>query len=134
MPLKCFFVLFEDIKEENNFLVSVDIEGNTKNMELINLSQFTDIIALFHLRPKEIITYSRKNLLVFRKTGFWLKRFEGCQLYDSKGNFNFKVAQPDKGESFHINTMGARILKTYYRLMKNKTDLAYEGVKVIYNS
>lgn len=101
-----FFLLFTtgcSKGQNNNTLPIIDIEANIKNMQQINLSQFTNDIKYVPLQIRDDLAF----------VGFWdcefsdkyilVKDLRKCFLYDFEGNVISKIGNQGRGPGEYNN-------------------------------
>ena len=92
-----FFILFQDNKEIKNPLVHIDIQGNMKKMEVVNLSQFTDDISYIPFETKDNNFVPAGDISVLGNRILVGSLGGGCLMFDSKGKFISKVGSIGAG-------------------------------------
>lgn len=83
--------------EENSQIQIIDIESNINNMEIINLSQFTDDIRYVPLKTYQDLTFQGIWKCVFSDSMILAYDMRKCLLYDYNGNTVAKIGQSGRG-------------------------------------
>ncbi len=81
----------------NNSLSIIDIEANIKNMQKVNLSQFTNIIHYIPLKTLEDLSLSHVVSCDFSDSLILVNDLRKCLLYDFEGNFISKIGNQGRG-------------------------------------
>ena len=111
-------------KEKNDSLISIDIEANVKNMQQINLSQFTESIRYVPLETYDYLTFNTWSLECnFTDSLILANDLRNCLLYDYKGKFISKIGNQGRGpgEYLYVSNVGFGLQKKIN--MQSQNDL-----------
>ena len=94
--------------DKSNILVSVDIEANINNLEIVNLSRFTDNIRYVPLENIENLSLGNLSLIDISDNLILVSDMNICLLYDSEGHFITKVGNRGRGpgENPYFDNLG----------------------------
>lgn len=91
------FAFCDGNNEKSSSITSIDIEANINNMELINLSRFTDNIQYLKLENIEDLPLIGLNHISFSGNLILVDNGNICLLYDTTGHFISKIGSQGKG-------------------------------------
>jgi hypothetical protein len=89
--------------QNNNSLPIIDIEANIKNMQQINLSQFTNDIKYVPLQIRDDLAFVGIWDCVFSDKYILVKDLRKCFLYDFEGNVISKIGNQGRGPGEYNN-------------------------------
>lgn len=111
-------------KEKGDSLISIDIEANVKNMQQINLSQFTESIRYVQLETYDYLTFNTWSLECdFTDSLILANDLSKCLLYDHNGKFISKIGNQGRGpgEYLYVSNVGFGLQKKIN--MQSQNDL-----------
>ena len=92
-----FFNSCSENKKENKSLPVIDIEANINNMQVVNLSQFTDHIQYLILENVDNMPLIGLNHIDVSGNLILVDNGNICMLYDSAGHFLSKIGAQGRG-------------------------------------
>jgi hypothetical protein len=123
------FAFCDRNKENNDSLVSIDIEANYENMEVINLSRFACKIRYVKLDLNESFAFSYISQLEQSGNLLLISDMTSCLLFDTTGRFLTKIGTRGRGpgeynyiSDLEITPDGKVYIKDLYDLLEYKTD------------
>jgi hypothetical protein len=84
-------------KGKNNSIIQVNVETGLNNMEVVNLSEFTDNIVYVPLQTVSDIPFGYIHSIDFSENFILVSDMSSCLLYDSSGHYITKIGSKGRG-------------------------------------
>ena len=119
--------------QSDNSLVTIDIENNLRNMQVIELSSFTDDIRYVPLETKENHPISYLRLFDISRDLIIVYAASGCLLYSTDGHFISKVGNKGRGPGeypYVTNVNFGKSGEIYLSDLKNLYEYRSDGLLI----
>ncbi len=83
--------------KNDNFLTTINIESNVKNMEMVNLGSFTDNIRYITLENVENLPLRNLGQIVLSDNHILVADVNNCILFNTEGRFISKIGKNGRG-------------------------------------